>query len=1315
MLQSTGKVNWKLLLVLFIAVIVMVITIFGLRRWHVGGRAEQALATGKEAFNNKQWDLAADQLGRYLTLKPDDAEMLMKYAEAQLNRIPPLPENLIQARNAYRQILRLDDSYSIDSIRREATIAVAQIYIQAGSISDAGEAQLVLERQLQRSPEKELKRLLAAALQKQRKFNEAIAILKSIIAEDKTDIMAYAMLGQLAETRPELFGDPISNADKEGLVLQFLDEAIRENPINVKGFIVRSQYFLRNGHRDRAIEDINTAKTMDMESIMDKLSLAEVMINAALLEDARQQLRLVQQDEPENLVMWRLWAVLVKRVGNRDEMEEVAQQILSLTGRGKILLYSVATELFVLVEDFDSARKCIEDLRREKIVKGQVEFLEGLLAEKQSRNREAIEHWQRALQEGMNTEELHLRLSVAYNSLQDTQSAIGHLRDILSRGESVRASLLLSELLMEIGQFGEAMQQAQAILQRHPDDQRALLILTQARLFVAGMDSSPSKADWDKLLSGIDFLEKEGSDSVTCRLLRIRAFLQRYKVMGNQKDLDEAGLLARELETAFSNDVRAGLAPVEVLMAADRFDEARQQLEILVSRYNDSFAPIQYLVSVYEQLNELHKSPRVIEECLSKMESDSDRRQLALLLAQVYKELDLPDKAFSILDKQIQEWPQDIAILRKAIESARSAGYKDKLQPFIDQIKAIEGDKGWQWRYEQARLWFDSEQFVQRYPEIVDLLKANLLTNPADQLSRTLLAASQAKKGDYHLAVAHYQDALTRDPDNVTLLISTVSALYRAGEIEKADALLENAARRKLYDPELRLSEMQIQGLLMKEQLPAAGQLLEDMLSKMPENDQARLVLARIRIQQKQYDLAMALLDDLAQRKPDSAEVVAARVALYLDRTDTEQALRECNEFIERVGTSEAYMLRARAYLRLDRIDDATRDMQQVRDMETDPIKSVLIETGFYILAGQIDHAIKIIKPAMVKYPEDQRIIRQAAVLLAASPNKNEREEAYDVLKKAIQLIGEDLQLLLLRAQYLLAQKDPQATQQALDDLAELSKKYPKIEQVWTLQAEIYLAEGKRIKALETIHLGLRYLPKSVELTRLKARCEALTSSPEMAVLTLERLAEQNPDRLDVGVNLAEMYVKTGQTIKAIRLLRNMGSQIGNSEKSNERNRIDLALAVTLQSSGNWQEAVGLYRKVLTEQPENIVAINNLAWILCEQENKYSEALQMAQKGLTLSPDYTDLLDTRGVIYYRLRQYPQSAKDLKRCILAYSEQASALTGSYFHLARTESKLGDINSARENLAKALELNKTRGGLSANEVNEASELQEELGIR
>jgi tetratricopeptide (TPR) repeat protein len=149
-------------------------------------------------------------------------------------------------------------------------------------------------------------------------------------------------------------------------------------------------------------------------------------------------------------------------------------------------------------------------------------------------------------------------------------------------------------------------------------------------------------------------------------------------------------------------------------------------------------------------------------------------------------------------------------------------------------------------------------------------------------------------------------------------------------------------------------------------------------------------------------------------------------------------------------------------------------------------------------------------------------------------------------------------------------------------------------------------------------------------------------------------------------------------------------------------------LAMLMQAAGRTTEADALYRRLLRLQPENVVAINNLAWIMCEEEGNYQQALELAKQGLRKTPDYIDLIDTCGVIYYRLGDHEKAVTDFTRCIELCPANSPALVASYFHLARTLVAVGHNNGAADNLQKALELSSNIGGLSPTEVAEAKNL-------
>jgi tetratricopeptide (TPR) repeat protein len=154
------------------------------------------------------------------------------------------------------------------------------------------------------------------------------------------------------------------------------------------------------------------------------------------------------------------------------------------------------------------------------------------------------------------------------------------------------------------------------------------------------------------------------------------------------------------------------------------------------------------------------------------------------------------------------------------------------------------------------------------------------------------------------------------------------------------------------------------------------------------------------------------------------------------------------------------------------------------------------------------------------------------------------------------------------------------------------------------------------------------------------------------------------------------------------------------------------ALAILLQVAQRDSEAVEIYQRILEIKPDDVITINNFAWILCENQKKFQQALELVQKGLKISPQYIDLIDTRGVAYYRLGEFNKAIRDFTMCLDLYPSNSPSLVTSHFHLARALAECGEKDKAAEYLTRALELESQFGGLSTVDLAEARDLLKTL---
>ena len=102
------------------------------------------------------------------------------------------------------------------------------------------------------------------------------------------------------------------------------------------------------------------------------------------------------------------------------------------------------------------------------------------------------------------------------------------------------------------------------------------------------------------------------------------------------------------------------------------------------------------------------------------------------------------------------------------------------------------------------------------------------------------------------------------------------------------------------------------------------------------------------------------------------------------------------------------------------------------------------------------------------------------------------------------------------------------------------------------------------------------------------------------------------------------------------------------------------------------------YRAVLEVQPDNALALNNVAWLLSKQGKP--GALALAEKANQLLPDRAPLLDTLSLAQESENQLPKAIDTQKRAIAADPKDLNLP----LRLARLYIKSGDKDRARAEL-------------------------------
>lgn len=1386
------RINWTLIIVLLLGVAVLSISAYSLRKWQRSRRAESGLSQGNQAFDNQQWEAAARYLGRYLVVAPTDIPTLLKYAEAQLNIRPLKRNNIEQAIGAYRTILRVDETHA------EAAETLVGIYLQTGL---PGEAELIAGRAITKNPSSNLQKMLAMAMIEQRKFDEGSKLLTSLIQNHPDYIPAYEEIARLAEKRPER----ISRTSQE-----WYDQAVGSNPTHAAAYLLRGSWYLRNNDKPRAMADFTEAGKLDLSDTAIRLRLAELLIEAEDIDSARAHLDAIEKSDPANQMLWQVRARLALKSNQAQAMKDAADRGLESLSAQPWDFLPVAAELYIRSGHIKQAQDCVDRLSKKEISPAATEYLEGIIADKEGRYHDAAKYLYRAIQLDSRNPAVRLELADILSRLGDKQSAIQQLRMLVSEHpDFIGAKLSLARLLSESGNWDEASELARSVAQVQPKDTNAAMVYIQSEIQILAQNRTDKDSPlWQEIETKLAQIEAQAENKFPIHLLQFQVAVLRSR-------FDVAGKLLESLGEKYPSRPELVMAQIELLTAQNQIDQAMAKLSGAVREFPESVSVTAYFATLLAEKDQRQQSEQVLRDALNRFKDPAARRQTGLLLADFYDRWDQQDKRYETLDSLIRENPEDIILYSQILKCRKTIDTPDLAQKMIDKIKSLEGESGYRWRYEQAKLWFmdgDNGRFNTRYPQCVSMLKANLLSNPEDQSSRMLLAATYERAGELQLAISTYLEALDRAPRNMQIIVSTVAALYKANEYDRVDKILRQATRERLFHPEL--ERLQLQSYLRRGQLSSAGAILENLLRNDPNNESICLSLTLLKIRQNEFDDAWVLLNKLKAQKPDSIPITAAEIECSVRQNKPQEALQICDNLIGRINTSSAYVLRARTFSVLGQVDKAIADLDYAMSKNPDDVEALVLRSDIYGAMGQSDKAIADIQKAMTLSDENLQIQMRAISLFLNSPDPLKVHQGREILNRVSPLYPDNMELRLYKARYLLAEGTAPSITEAQALLTKITEERPKMSQAWAMLAEISFMFKQTTKTADIILRGLVHQPNDPTLLMLKAQMEA-KSSPLLAIPTLLSLLDRNPDDVEVIIRLSDTYLSAGEASKAVSLLKSkLASPISaadhrklniilavalykNGDKTQAQNQFDALikaipdnpapllaqvrlcqedglwdvvidkvtqwyqgnpddtavilvitrnlamdgregagqaaetilrtilrkepsqtaaagdLAMLLQMKGRWEQAAQLYREILAVQPDNLVAINNLAWILCENQQQYEQALTLAQQGIDKAPtDYVDLIDTRGTIYYRMGQYEKAAQDFSQCLKLYPDGTPSLVLSHFHLAKTLIGLGRKDESVKFLNQTLQLNRDFGGLNEADLAEARRLLKEL---
>ena len=547
----------------------------------------------------------------------------------------------------------------------------------------------------------------------------------------------------------------------------------------------------------------------------------------------------------------------------------------------------------------------------------------------------------------------------------------------------------------------------------------------------------------------------------------------------------------------------------------------------------------------------------------------------------------------------------------------------------------------------------------------LEVLRPVIDSPEADGATLSLAGEAYLQLGDNKNSEAAFQRALKVAPGDARVRTSAALAQIWRGEggaaIPALEALAaggEGGARADLALISARLSQRD---------LPGALKAIDALEKKMPEQGLPLHLRGRVLAQQGNLAGAAKSFEAALAKEPGYFPAAGSLVALDLKNNKPDAARARLQEFLKSQPKSAPAML---ALAELDARSGAPganvlatlREAAKLNPSQPGP-HMVLINRLLAI--GDAKGALQAAQDAAAALPNNLDIM---ALQGRAEGAAGDGQRAVSTFKKLAALEPKNPQPLVLLAEaYLLLQDRSAATLELKRAIELLPDGLPARRRL----AQLAVQDKRPQDALALARELQTRKPTDAGGFTLEGEIEANRKGFDASIAAFRAALQRNAGT-DVAVSLHSVYLAAGKGADAERMATDW-------QKDHPKDAaFTYHLGDVAMAGGDLAAAQIQYQRVLEIQPDNALAMNNVAWLLLQQGKP--GALPFAQKAAALMPERAAVQDTLSMALEAGNELPKAIEVQQRAI-ALAPQEGALT---LRLAKLYIKQGEKARARAEL-------------------------------
>ncbi|HEX4773552.1 MAG TPA: tetratricopeptide repeat protein [Bryobacteraceae bacterium] len=599
--------------------------------------------------------------------------------------------------------------------------------------------------------------------------------------------------------------------------------------------------------------------------------------------------------------------------------------------------------------------------------------------------------------------------------------------------------------------------------------------------------------------------------------------------------------------------------------------------------------------------------------------------------------------------------------------------------------------------------WYaESLLLLNRQDEAQKLVRETLNHNKTWSAGYLFLYALAGKSNDRATQEAILREHVRNDPKDTGAIVQLADFLRQTNRFDEGEAVI----KRVLADKQAFPAAHEIVGdyYMRARKFDLATQQYE---AGVNDDDKSKLRyqqrLVAVKVAEGHTDQALNLAKSLAAANPKDAVTneLYARLLLTGAGGDAGKTLAELKNLVQKdPGNPTLRLYLSQANLSTNHFDAAVSEANEAlqAEMKNKSQRREIIIPARLIIArineGKGQHAQALEQTQQVlqldaSNPEARLLRDQALIGLGESDQaKPDLENFAAQLDKEGNFSRDANQVRLLLGRLYMGTRD-YAKAGALFDA--VWKATPPDYRGFEALQELNLAQGKTDLAVSSMedfanknpaNLTARFDLANIQATagQMLARTDVPRAKAllEAAAGNYKLILKSNTNSSLVWYRLGLLQVALGQTDSALASL----DQAISSDSQNEAAHLERAML--LDHLGRTKDAAVGYNRVLGIDPDNTVALNNLAFLNADNKTNLEQAQSLAEHAKKRAPNSPDVADTLGYVYYQRNLNTEALQIFRQAVQQYPQNPTFR----FHLAMALLKQGDKQGARDEAEKAL---------------------------